>query len=239
MTQYRRYAVYYTPPPGAFADFGARWLGWDTARGQLVPQPDLPGLDLHEATQQPRKYGFHATLKPPFRLADGYGQNDLLHLITELAAELPPVELPGLRLARLGPFLALVSHENNIPLRNLADALVMKLDLLRAPLTQAEVLRRRPESLSVRQRTYLHRWGYPYVLEDFQFHMTLTGGLDPLISDRFEQVLKQFRSLFPLPLPIESVSVMGEADDGYFHEIDRVTLKGSVRIHTAVTGSNS
>ena len=66
---FTRYAIYYLPPAGALADFGARWLGWDVRRGAAAVQLDLPGL--RDATEAPRKYGFHGTLKPPFRLAEG------------------------------------------------------------------------------------------------------------------------------------------------------------------------
>lgn len=224
MTQYRRYAVYYTPPPGPFADFGASWLGWDVAEGRLVPQPDLPGLDLPALTAEPRKYGFHATLKAPFRLADGRLPGDLAGALRDLAAGLPPVALPGLRLARLGRFFALVPDGNIIPLHDLAAALVTGLDPWRAPLSVAEIARRRPDRLTERQRDYLNRWGYPYVLDEFQFHMTLSGPLDDLVSDRFEQALGPHLGVIPNPLIIAAVSLMGESEDGRFHLIETVPL---------------
>ena len=42
----KRYAIYYAPPPGGFAQAGAAWLGWDAASGQPVAQPD-PALGLN------------------------------------------------------------------------------------------------------------------------------------------------------------------------------------------------
>ena len=75
MDQMKRFAIYYAPRGGAFADAAAAWLGWDLTRGRAVAQPDLPGLvdlpGLADLTAEPRKYGFHGTIKPPFRLAGG------------------------------------------------------------------------------------------------------------------------------------------------------------------------
>ena len=47
--------------------------------------------------------------------------------------------------------------------------------------------------MTPRQREHLDRWGYPYVMDDFRFHMTLTGrvgaerrdGLVAMLRDRF------------------------------------------------------
>lgn len=238
MTQYRRYAVYYTPPPGSFADFGARWLGWDLAAGQPVAQPLLPGLDLPALTAEPRKYGFHATLKAPFRLAPDQKLDDLRDALVRVTSSLSPVTLSGLRLARLGSFLALVPNENIIPLRILAEKLVIQLDPMRAPLSEAEIRRRNPDRLTDRQRDYLKLWGYPYVQDEFQFHMTLSGALDGSILDRFEQVLKPLLAVVPKPLEIASVSLVGEAEDGRFHMIERVALRSIPSVHRAVTGNN-
>lgn len=238
MTQYRRYAVYYTPPPGRFADFGASWLGWDLAAGQPVVQPVLPGLDLPALTAEPRKYGFHATLKAPFRLAAGCQLGDLRDALAELASGLAPVILSGLRLARLGSFLALVPNENILPLRNLAEKLVIQLDPLRAALTEAEISRRRPEILTARQRAYLDRWGYPYVKDEFQFHMTLSGALQPRVLDRFEQVLRPLLEVVPNPVEIATVTLVGEAADGRFHLIERVRLQGVPETSRAIAGNN-
>ena len=227
MTEYRRYGVYYTPPAGAFADFGGSWLGWDAEKGVAAVQPTIEGLDLPQLTQEPRKYGFHATLKAPFRLAQGIMLPDLTKAFGKLASELPAVVLPRLQLAKLGSFFALVPKENIILLQSLADKLVTGLDHLRAPLTAAEVARRKPERLSARQRDYLDRWGYPYVFDEFRFHMTLSGPLDLSVSDRFEQALKRRLAVVPDPLVIDSICLMGEGEDGRFYLIERAGLKGS------------
>src|SRR6056297_3697353 len=103
---YTRFAIYYLPPEGSLADFGAAWLGWDCVAGRDLVQPDVPGLD--DVTARPRKYGFHGTLKPPFRLAEGREVTGLHTALQAMAGQLSRVRLAGLELAQLGDFLALV-----------------------------------------------------------------------------------------------------------------------------------
>lgn len=238
MSPYRRYAVYYSPPPGPFADFGAAWLGWDVAKGRKVAQPDIPGLDLPAMTAAPRRYGFHATLKAPFRLAEGKEPKELTATVAALAERTAPVVLPCLDLARLGPFLALVSNENDLPLAQLGAAMVTALDPLRAPLTEAERARRNPDRLTLRQREFLDRWGYPFVLEEFRFHMTLSGPLTDAALDRVADALAPLLGVVPQPLPIEDVCLMGEDDEGHFHLMERFALRGTAPDHQDATGSD-
>src|SRR5690606_7201831 len=107
MDMIKRYADYYAPPEGAFASRASAWLRWDAVAGQPLDPPDL-SLPAAEITRDPRKYGFHGTLKPPFRLAEGQDADALQRALAGLAGRLAPVTLPGLRLASLGGFLALV-----------------------------------------------------------------------------------------------------------------------------------
>ncbi|MEF9604921.1 DUF1045 domain-containing protein, partial [Paracoccus sp. PXZ] len=112
----KRYAIYYAPPEGAFARRASAWLGWDAACGQPLTPPEL-GLPAEEITRDPRRYGFHGTLKPPFRLAEGRDGDALHRAVAGLAQRLSPVTLPGLRLASLGGFLALVPEGDTAPLQ--------------------------------------------------------------------------------------------------------------------------
>ena len=57
--------------------------------------------------------------------------------------------------------------------------------------------------LTPRQRGYLERWGYPYVMEDFRFHMTLTGRLD---AGRREPIVKMLQDRFA-QIGIEQLSI--------------------------------
>ncbi len=177
-----RYALYVAPrPETALARFGARWLGWDLDRGQVIDTPDIAGLSpaLHDAvTAEPRRYGFHATLKAPFRLAEGATEGDLIGVAAAFAAERAPLTAAPLRFGPLAGFLAFTPGEWSPKLHDLAADGVAALDTLRAPLTGAELAKRRRAGLSAAQETLLARWGYPYVMGEFRFHMTLTGHLE-------------------------------------------------------------
>ncbi|MFT4150296.1 MAG: DUF1045 domain-containing protein [Paracoccaceae bacterium] len=226
MEPMKRYAVYYAPPAGEFAARAAAWLGWDAAAGREVAPPDL-GLPAAGITRDPRKYGFHGTVKPPFRLATGQSADALNQAMAGLCADLPPVSLPGLRLKNLDGFLALVPQGDPAPLCDLAAGVVRALDPFRAPLTEAEVARRRPERLTVRQRQLLDLWGYPYVMEEFRFHLTLTDRLEPEMAAQAETVLSaHFAPVLPAPFTVDELCLFGEAADGRFHLLHRYTLSG-------------
>lgn len=226
MTEFRRYAVYYAPPPGAFADRGAIWLGWSAEEAQVLTPPDL-GLPVAEITTAPRKYGFHGTIKPPFRLAEGKTATALDAALSDLAARLPPVSLPGLTLRNLDGFLALVPLGDEAALRDLAGWVVQDLDPFRAALSEAEIARRRPERLTPRQRALLHRWGYPFVMEEFRFHLTLTDRLtEPMASQAAVVLAAHFAPVLPAPFMVDTLCLFGEAADGRFRLISRHALRG-------------
>lgn len=221
---YSRFAIYYLPPDGPLADFGARWLGWDIARGCAVPQPHLPGLD--DITMTPRKYGFHGTLKPPFHLAEGRDLDDLVEACTTLAAELAPGECAGLNLARIGGFLALTPRGNTEDLQRIAAAWVRDLDEFRAPPSAAELMRRRRASLTPRQEALLGAWGYPYVMEEFRFHLTLSARLESGQAAAWFETLHHTLPPLPAPFALEQIALCGEPKDGRFELIHRYTLTG-------------
>lgn len=177
-----RYALYAVPrPDSALARFGAEWLGWEIETGKEVSPietADLPTALHASVTDEPRRYGFHGTLKAPFRLLEGWSEADLVEAADEFAAHrtAPPPSL--LRLETLGSFLALRPAAPAPALDGLASECVVSFERFRAPLTEAEVTRRRLGSLSPAQDELLTRWGYPFVFGEFRFHMTLTGALD-------------------------------------------------------------
>lgn len=223
---FSRYAVYYTPT-GSLAAFGASWLGWDAAQGRAVPQPVIAGVDLAAVTATPRRYGFHATMKAPFRLAEGQRASALEAALEAFCAAQAPVVLQGgLRHARLGTFQALIPAAESAALRALEARLVPALDPFRAALTEAEITRRDPSRLTPRQRAQLARWGYPYVMEEFRFHMTLTGALDPATADRVAAALTLRLPPMAADLPIDALGLVGEDANGCFHLIRRVPLTG-------------
>ena len=227
--QFQRYAIYYTAPEGPMADFGAAWLGWDIATGMSVPHPTIQGLpeDINELTTTPRKYGFHGTIKPPFRLADGKTIEDLHKSAKLLCNRLAPVCLDGLQLSKLGRFLALTPSGDASALAKLAGTLVRDLDVFRAPPTETELEKRRKAKLSPQQEQNLQDWGYPYVMDEFKFHLTLTGRLDAKVADNVHTALsKALVNTLPKPFEIKSMTLVGEGTDGHFYEIERFTLGG-------------
>ncbi|HTM19899.1 MAG TPA: DUF1045 domain-containing protein, partial [Kofleriaceae bacterium] len=188
-----RYAIYYVPPPAsALARLGAQLLGRDVETGAEVPFLPLEGVPPEEQrrrTEQARHYGFHATLKPPFRLDDGTTAAELEAALCSFAAATPPVSLPGLTLKPLGGFLALQPGAPSAALQALAAQCVMAFDRFRAPAQDGELARRRAAGLTPAQDALLRRWGYPYVLREFRFHMTLTDRLAAADRARWRQAL--------------------------------------------------
>jgi len=225
MDEYRRYAIYHSPS-GELGAFGAAWLGWDSTMGSGVAQPEVPGLDLPSITGTPRRYGFHATLKAPFSLAAGATPKDLRATLRAFGTAYPLVTLPALRLSRLGDFLALTTDPSP-PLSALEEAVLRTFEPFRAPLTGEELARRSPERLTSRQRRLLETFGYPYVLDEFTFHMTLTGDLDPPTAAAAEAALGPRLAGLPLaPYRLATLSLLGEDDDGCFRMIETVQLSG-------------
>lgn len=226
---YTRYAIYFTPAPGPLADFGAAWLGWDIATGTPHAHPDLPDLPLpvEKITRTPRKYGFHATIKPPFRLAPGTQAAALSDALSTLCESVAPVTLDGLRLSQIGRFLALVPEGETDALSALAARVVRDLDPFRAAPTDEELARRRARPLTERQDTMLRDWGYPYVMEEFRFHMTLSGALPPdALEPTFQALSPMVAKVVAHPTRIDRLSLVGEREDGRFETIRDVVLTG-------------
>jgi len=197
MTGFPRYAIYYAPPRGSTLDrFGAELLGYDAWTGEEPPFPEgVPQTvpDWREVTSDPRKYGFHATLKAPFALAPERTETDLVAACAAFASE--PRAIPSFRpvVDSISGFIAVIPVERSAPLEMLAADCVTAFDSFRASLTGTDRARRNPNELTERQRDHLDRWGYPYVMEEFRFHMTLTGRLD---ASRRWDVLGMLRARF-------------------------------------------
>ena len=213
-----RYGVYFVPD-GAWGDAGAAWLGWDTRRGVAVgaPHPEL--------TERPRKYGFHATLKAPFFLNDGAREADLLSAVDTLAKRMPAVALGPLDVSVFGRFLALTAAQAPDDLNTVASAIVADLDSFRAPPDAAELERRRKRRLSETQEVLLQRWGYPHVMEAFNFHMTLTGRMKDE-AHAIGAARAHFAPVWDQPLSMDAISVVGQGEDGLFRQLERFALTG-------------
>jgi hypothetical protein len=166
-------------------------------------------------------------MKPPMRLAKGCSLADLEAACATLAATQAPVTLDGLQLARLGRFLALRPLGDESALNALAVACVRDLDAFRSPAPEAELARRRANGLSPEQDQNLVTWGYPYVLDQFRFHITLTGKLPKPELPSVEAALQaHLIPLLPAPFVIKDLALMGEDGMGRFHLIHRYALTG-------------
>jgi putative phosphonate metabolism protein len=226
MHQMNRYAVYFAPREGAFAQRTAEWLGRNPETGQALSQPVLAGIgDPDAITVDPRRYGFHGTIRAPFRPAPGVTETMIRDRVAGLAARLAPVTCKGLRLEVLHGFLALTPLGCEAALLDLAAAVVEATDDLRAPLTDTEIARRRPDQLSARQRALLDRWGYPFVMEEFRFHLTLTDRL-PEPGPILEALDAHFTPVLPSPFAIEDLCLFGDDSAGSFRLLHRYALTG-------------
>jgi len=231
MADYPRYAIYYVPAPDSSINrFGAHLLGCDAFSGEDLPVPYgilqvVP--DWREQTSEARKYGFHATLKAPMSLASGKTEVELLAACTAFAAA--PRAIPVIRpvMGSIEGFIAVIPAEPPPELIQLAADCVREFDSFRAPLSEADRARRNPAQLTAAQREHLDRWGYPYVMDDFRFHMTLTGRL---AAERREPLLKMLANRFvalDLPtLPIDRIAVFRQENpDSRFRILDHWGLR--------------
>src|SRR5689334_21552113 len=89
MSQYPRYAIYFVPSAdSALYRFGARLLGYDSFSGKALPFADAIEaqlLDWKEISGDPRKYGFHATLKASMTLASSKTESELASVMQAFA----------------------------------------------------------------------------------------------------------------------------------------------------------
>ncbi len=226
MASFKRFALFFVPD-GSVYTRGAGWLGWDSDAGRTVANPSLPDLgeSIDALTRRPRKYGFHGTVKPPFALSPGTDYAALTDAVAAFCASRPPVTLPAMVVRRMGRFVALTPLKRSEALANLASSAVKSLDRFRAPTTEDELAKRRKHGLSARQEQMLQHWGYPYVMEEFRFHMTMTGPTDH--ADQVCDVLRQyFAPDLARPLDITALCLVGEDEAGWFHVLQRFKLQG-------------
>jgi putative phosphonate metabolism protein len=212
-----RYAIYFVPAPETpLYRTGAALIGYDVYSGSRLPFPGGLALgddDWSALTSEPRMYGFHATLKAPFRLAPGRRAEELAaHLAAFAAAQREPVAIaPAVR--TIGSFAALVPGKPSPALDRLAAGCVRAFDGFRAPLSDGERRKRLAAPLTDRHKENLERWGYPYVFEDFRFHMTLTGRIAPAHQETVLACLRQsLGGIEGRPLAVDRVALLRQPD---------------------------
>lgn len=175
-----RYAIYFIPPHSSPLErFGCSVIGssaYSGARCHPLRASGIAAEELATITEEPRRYGFHATLKAPMRLSPAFSEADLLRELRGFCAPRAPVVIGRLEVALFGGFIALRPSSPSPALDLLAAECVASFDHFREPMGPEEQARR-AAGLSPRQIALLDRWGYPYVFDEFRFHMTLTGRL--------------------------------------------------------------
>ncbi len=140
---------------------------------------------------------------------------DLLVAFATFAERTAPVEIPSVIVGQLGPFFALVPERLHPPLQEFAASVVEHFEPFRAPLSQTDIERRKPESLPSAQRENLMRWGYPYVFDEFRFHMTLTGPVPEARAPAMARLLgDRFADFVGRPLRIDGLALFAEPERG-------------------------
>lgn len=221
--------MYFAPAADSLLwEAGCRWLGRDPEHDRVVDQPRVPGMlstRISQITASPRHYGLHATLKAPFHLNQEATEEDLKAALAAFAARRPAFPVPRLEVAVLGGFLALRPAAPDAALQALAAECVTQFDRFRRPPDAHEMARRLAAGLDARQQALLAKWGYPYVLDQFRFHLTLTDRLDapererlqPWLDDYFAEALRQ-------ALRCEHICLYVQSDSGGFRLIERFAL---------------
>lgn len=213
-----RYAIYFLPEQDTEVwNFGSAVLGFDCISARAVPQMALDGLPsdlMFDLTAEPRRYGFHATLKAPFQLLEGSREDDLLSAVANISCKLSPIEIGRLKISQLKNFLALIPVRQPESLDSLAGHCVQALDRFRAPLTAQEMQRRLASHLSPRQVKLLSLWGYPYVFDQFRLHMTLTGPVPEAFMSSLLAALESEYKRIDVAITITSICVCFEAAPG-------------------------
>jgi len=234
MSDTPRYAIYFAPPAGsALADFGTATLGYDASRGAVAPlaqelEQQFPQWGHHVA--EPARYGFHATMKAPFSLATGFEEADLIEATAAVAGRLTPAVLGALEVASMHRYVALLPRDRKAG-GKLGAEIVSAFEHLRAPLSEAERSRRLETQLSARQVALLDRWGYPYVMDEFRFHMTLAGPLEPKLLASVCEALQRLFPRDPDPVVIDAISIFKQMSRAQrFVAIGRFPLTGPATI---------
>jgi putative phosphonate metabolism protein len=226
-----RYAIYFAPKANSALDmFGRGVLGRSIDPEMIAnvfPQLTAQFPNWHQRVSAAAHYGFHATLKPPFALSAGVEATWMREDVTALAKTLPRVSIGHLRIARMGRFIALVPVASPAQLGTLAAHIVRSLDPLRAPLTEDDRARRKPDTLTPRQLGYLDQWGYPYVFDEFRFHMTLTGPLPDDERSEAARILHTLYEPYDQPVDIRDICIFAQPNRvAPFTLVERIRLAG-------------
>ena len=214
-----RFAIYFTPAHDAPLSSAARsWIGRDAFHGKPVdvaPSATLSAVQIEDLSSFPRHYGFHGTLKAPFYLKED-NPDRLRNAVRDFSDGITPFKTAPLQLTPLmngHRHLTLMPEDRSEALQKLADDCVRFFEPFRAPLTEDDIQRRKPNQLTERQRGYLQMWGYPYVFEDFRFHLTLSRALeDEEVKAAHDAAQNHFKAQLGQPLLVDGSALFRQDD---------------------------
>lgn len=214
-----RFAIYYAPAADhPLWEAACAWIGRDPLG--VPTDRSLPAgivrAALDERSVSARRYGFHATIKAPFRPSFGQDRASLEAALQRFATTYRPVEIGALQLSLIDGFLALIPAQQSAELTAFAARTVVDFDPFRAPPTAEERQRRLAGGkLSPRQIELMERLGYPYVLEQFQLHMTLTDRLPESERDFWlEAARTHFGPLASAEMTLDRLVLFHESEPG-------------------------
>ena len=229
MKKYSRYAIYYAPPKeSSLEEFGRYWFGWDPLNAKLINNKHRINylnrfgiknlINIDKNVLIAKKYGFHGTLIPPFKLNKNYSTNTLFKKNEEIAKKFK-------KFKKMNNFYAFVQNKKNNNINKLSNRLVRELFKFRSPLTKKEIDRRNPSKLSKLQLNILYKWGYPYLMSEFNFHMTLasevTGNKLYLELKKIERnkeiILNEINNF-------DKIYIFGENQKGMFENLENFSL---------------
>ncbi len=244
-----RYAIYYIPPRESFlCQRGAQLLGRDVYSGAYFPHDASHALSSvlqdahispkiwHTLTEDARKYGLHATLKPPFTLAQGRSEEELKEQFALFCQEQHAFTLPPLYIQRMSSFFALRSQETDTQaaqsIQKLAQDAVTFFEPFREPLSAQALQKRRDKAqgkLTEIQENHLCRWGYPYVFNEFHFHISLCNAHEEAhINDRILQFLHVTLGNIPQKILCEGLALCKSDTQGVFSVIQTHNFQASL-----------
>ncbi|MGY4466534.1 hypothetical protein ACVWWK_002216 [Bradyrhizobium sp. LB9.1b] len=146
MTGLSRYAIYFAAGSNsALSRFGAELLGYDAHTGNELPFPNdtlHAAPDWRDITADPRKYGFHGTLKAPMALAPGKTEAELLAACATFADEARTIPVIRPIVDSISGFIAVTPAEPVDALQELAADCVRAFDSFRPAMTAEDRGRR-------------------------------------------------------------------------------------------------
>ncbi len=118
-------------------------------------------------------------MKAPFHLSPSCTERQLVNALQNFAGLGHAIRTFAPTVRLVSGFFAVAPLKAEASLDTLAASCTTLFDAYRAPMSPQERARRVALGLNRSQIRNLDRWGNPYALSEFRFHMTLTGAVPP------------------------------------------------------------